>query len=243
MYVFINGLEHRQCHGMTGDVRPHTASCVKGLGQLHMVIRKELQKSPTANKPSSSAPVTNASNNRHRKVQQKPRVSILGDSNTRYLDPSRMIRSHSFKVQPTATAEQAVQDVKLLQNQDIVVLHVGTNDLNRKSAKETATLIMRAAHTAHERGSKVVISQLLPREGALMHKVKETNQILMHTLKGNPDIRFTDIAQFSHHQRPDGKVFRQQYRNNQPLPLLHLNQRGVAMLSHQISSAVRALSV
>jgi len=213
------------------------------LGQLHMVIKNELQNSTISNKPGSLTPAPNAPNNRHPKVQQKPRVSILGDSNTRYLDPSRMIRSHSFKIQPTATAEQAVQDVKLLQNQDIVVLHVGTNDLNRKSAKETATLIMKAAHTAHERGSKVVISQLLPREGALLHKVKETNQILMHTLKGNPDIRFTDTTGFSHHQRPDRNLFRQQFRDNQPLPLLHLNQRGVAMLSHQISSAVRALPV
>lgn len=220
------------------------SGCANNLGQVHMIIKKELHDKQAKNlKPNN----TNQSQIRPHTyttgATKKLKVCILGDSNTKFLDPAKMTQKHTFSVKPTTTAEQAAMRMKDLPAHDIVVLHVGTNDLCTKSPKETAHFLMKAAGIAEEKGSKILISKLLPRENTkLQEKVKETNKILMQSLKNNPNIRFTENDAFYDQQKLNTRLYQQEYRGGTRLPLLHVNWKGLTELSRQIQTGIYHIS-
>ena len=203
------------------------------LGKLHLEVRSSILQNRGPQQAASPKPT---------QPPTTQKLTIIGDSNTRFLDPSKMSEKYIINKLATPTAQAALEQVNSISDQDIVVLHVGTNDLKHESPEETANKILKTVNALQDRGSKVIVSKLLPREGITIHnKIKHTNFILNHHLQANNNIAFTNTDAFYYEQRPNRQLFNQEYRDGRRLPLLHLNRRGIAELSRQIHAAARVL--
>ena len=214
------------------------------LGRLHMRIRDEIRSTQDTNNNSNIN--DNNSNNNNNNTNQypgyhmdTPTVTIIGDSNTRGLDPSKMTKKYNFQVKQAMTGKDLLAKVKEERPRDqTMVIHTGTNDLKNQSAEETANSIVQTASTLLRNGNKVIVSYLLPREGlSLNNKVVETNYILYRQLRGK--VHFTATNNFYYQDRPNKDFFRTEFREGHKLPLLHLNKKGLCELSRQIQHAVK----
>ncbi len=201
------------------------------LGHLHKVVQLEiLEKQQTSNQ--SQQP---------QKPQKNKRQSVLviGDSNLKGLNPSKMTRDFDFNIMPAFNTDQLKDQISKARKHDAVVVHTGTNDIKTLPPKQIAECIAATAKHIRDCGSKVVVSKLLPREGTRLHScVMETNYALHQYLKDEQGISFTNTDAFLDNQRPNTRLFQREYRDGLQLPLLHLNPRGAAMLGKQIQEAL-----
>ena len=192
------------------------------LGELHMQVRNSIN-----SKPNHSEPRTQQG--------KKPTVRIIGDSNTRFLDPTKMSQKYTITTQAAAIIEDVLPThVK----EDLVVLHVGTNNIRNEEPHETVNKLL--AITSRLRNKKIVISKLLPREGAdLNRKVTEINRLIETKTRHHNNVTLTDTSKFYHNQQPNNRLFKVEHRNGRKLPLLHLNTQGQCLLSRQMQAAIR----
>ena len=173
------------------------------------------------------------------RTSRKPSVSVIGDSNTRALDPTKMIQTCHIKVQEAPTTREAAQTVAETVD-DVTVLHVGTNDLLSASPQDTANNIIRMVTDITRCGGKVVLSKLLPRDGyTLNQKVYETNCILENHFQHTSAVYLTNTDIFYYGERPNRYLYTQEYRDNYKKPLLHLNKSGLIELSREIQRGLR----
>ena len=169
-------------------------------------------------------------------------VLLLGDSNTRHLDPAKMTRRCDYTLKQAMTYQEAQNTLNMIKpNQQIVVLHTGTNNLKHESAPSVANQLIHTAKQLILNNNKVVMSKLLPREGILNEKVEETNRIIENELQGNTEVKFTNTDNFYFYDDPNKHMYSTEYRNGQRLPLLHVNARGLAELSRQIQYGIKKL--
>jgi hypothetical protein len=114
------------------------------------------------------------------------------------MDPEKMTRQCKITIHPTTAKDDAIQEANSLPKHNITIIHVGTSNLRRDSPQETADKIIRAARILQQKGSQVIISRILPREGIHLHnKVEETNFILEQSLT---NATFTSNKTFCYQQ-------------------------------------------
>ena len=128
------------------------------LGTLHMQVRENkghfpkhltnLHQHSTTNKNMETThyptniPLTGAQGTEQ--ITKKTKVLIMGDSNTKYLNPDKMTKKCQISIKKAMTTEETTQRLAELQPQNqIVIIHSGTNDLKEKTAEETANSLIR----------------------------------------------------------------------------------------------------
>ena len=120
-------------------------------------------------------------------------IAILGDSMLKKLSPSRLRRSTGKKIIvktfPGATTSDMKHYIKptLEKNPQLVVIHVGTNDIQHKEPEEIAKEVESLCRTIMVDGlSKVAISEIIQRaDDKLNTNVKKTNVLLAKVCKNN----------------------------------------------------------
>ena len=113
-------------------------------------------------------------------------IAILGDSMIKMIKPSRLQRSTNRKIIVKTFPGAAVKDMNhylkptLENNPEMIVLHVGTNDIPKKDPTDIVHEIESLSKIIVENGStKVAISERIQREDQVLNtKVKETNILL-----------------------------------------------------------------
>lgn len=152
----------------------------------------ESYQSPTLEKPKGQSreksmrtkPKHNQQNNGSNSTEGP--IAILGDSMIKMLNPSRLRRSIGRKTIVKTFPGASVTDMKhyvkptLEKNPELIVLHVGTNDIHQKEPEEIVKE-MESLCTGIVTNSlaKVAISEIIQREDESMNiKIKNTNNLL-----------------------------------------------------------------
>ena len=108
---------------------------------------------------------------------------------------------------------------------DLVILHMGTNDLKDKEAKEIATEIVEMAIDMKTEKSEVMVSGIVPRMDNLNEKAMEVNKFLQNSCC-TYNFNFID----------NGNVNKDTHLN---LSGLHLNHKGTYVLGSNFVEAIR----
>jgi predicted nucleic acid-binding Zn-ribbon protein len=157
-----------------------------------------LPQKPTSPKPrtqhTTEKPQDSTPNLPQKPTSPKPRtqyttgntIAILGDSMIKMIKPARLQRSTDRKIIVKTFPGAAVKDMNhylkptLEKNPEMIVLHVGTNDIPKKNPSDIVNEIESLGKIIVENGStKVAISEIIQREDQVLNtKVKETNTLL-----------------------------------------------------------------
>ena len=169
-------------------------------------------------------------------------VTILGDSNLKFFDPSKMMKSCHFEVieaKSTQALNRRVQETRI--KGKVVVVHTGTNNLYNNGPVNTAQNIITSVDELITKKHKVVISKLLPREGDLLTAVNTTNEILAQHYRYNRNVKITNNDKFYYYDQPNDHLYTREQSGSRKLPLLHVNRSGLIELSRQIQWCTRQL--
>lgn len=121
-----------------------------------------------------------------------------------------------------------------------MILHTGTNDLRHQSAEITANTIINTTKILLSKDKTVIISKLLPREGAYLNEqVSKINTILEEKLKHHQNVQFTKTEGFYYRNQPNKDLYWTTYKDGIQSPLLHLNHKGLLELSRQIQNRIK----
>ncbi len=161
-------------------------------------------------------------------------VIVVGDSMIKHLDRGRLRRSVAKKALKISTesysganCDAMKHHIKpcLAKNPDVVILHVGTNDIAQKNAKEIAKGVAEIGNIIQNQSpnTKVVISELITRTDTPENrrKVTEVNAILLTHCKKNKWSHITHANIQAKHINPYG---------------IHLNRGGIPILAKDIIS-------
>lgn len=229
------------------------------LGILHMRIREEIKagnitlkgkKGQKQNEnrrfQSQKGSRQHGHNTPQRQRKRAPyKVTIMGDSNLRRLDPDQMTRYCQFDIISAKTTEEALRaSSQITTDTDVVVIHTGTNDLKQHGPEITADNISKVVNNMLSKGTKVVISQLLPRsEYNLNTSVIKVNEILQHRYNKHKQVQLTNVDRFYYFDTnmPNRRMYNPESNGSQTR-LLHVSDLGLAELSRQIQWGVRQLT-
>ena len=161
-------------------------------------------------------------------------VILVGDSMIKHLDRGRLRKSVAKKALKISTesysganCDAMKHHIKpcLAKNLDLVILHVGTNDIAQKNAKEIAKGVAEIGNIIQNQSpnTKVVISELITRTDTPENrrKVTEVNVILLTHCKKNKWGHITHANIQAKHINPYG---------------IHLNRGGIPILAKDIIS-------
>ena len=180
---------------------------------------------------------------RDNKYQPKTTVTILGDSNTRHLNPDKMTQKVTINSHTCYTTDEVLLAATQGISSDITIIHSGTNDIKNKTPQEIVNTIKRTANLLLSHNRKVIISKLLPREGQHLNEVvRKTNALLMKTFQNQRSIYVTSARNFYHQGGPNVTLYKQEHKEGRKLPLLHLNASGIIVLSKELQRGIRTLN-
>ncbi|CAB4038441.1 Scavenger receptor cysteine-rich type 1 M130, partial [Paramuricea clavata] len=161
-------------------------------------------------------------------------VIVVGDSMIKHLNKGRLRRSVAKKALKISTESYSGANCDamkhhirpcLAKNPDTVILHVGTNDMAQKNAKEIAKGVVEIGNIIQNQSpnTKVVISELITRTDTpeKRRKVAEVNAVLLTNCKKNKWGHITHANIQAKHINPYG---------------IHLNRAGTPMLAKNIIS-------
>jgi len=214
-----------------GDKQPHPPQRERNSYELRMTTANDKFSS---SKQDSSKMSGNA-------IPRKKTIHIIGDSNTKFMDPNKMIERFHFSktFAPTIEAARVALSLRTFQPNDIVVLHVGTNDLQHTNPHDIASQILDLACGIPQR---VVISKILPRgERHLTSQAAKVNRILETEVTNNRKIALTSIKEFFYYNELNRDLFITEHKHGQE-KLLHLNEWGQVILSRAIQKAAKYLA-
>ena len=157
-------------------------------------------------------------------------VAVIGDSMVKHLNPSKLRKGtkHNINVQTFSGAN--VADMRyfvkpaISRSPDYMLLHVGTNDLKRKTPQQIAGSISTLCQeiTKESPNTKIVLSEIITRsdDSSLVPKIKELNGKLSQVCQNNKWglLNHNNITA-ADHLNPYG---------------LHLNKQGSAKLAKNI---------
>ncbi len=85
------------------------------------------------------------------------------------------------------------------------------------------------------KGTKVIVSNILPREGiSYTRSISETNAILTSQLNNVAGVTLMNNDQFAYGSRPNSNLFATRYNSGQQYVSIHLNQKGLAAFSKNL---------
>ena len=113
-------------------------------------------------------------------------IAIIGDSMLKALNPSKLRRSTGKKISvktfPGATTSDMNHYVKptLDRNPELLVLHVGTNNVQRKEPQEIANEVESLCRSIVRNGmTRIALSEIIQRQDEDLNiKIRETNLLL-----------------------------------------------------------------
>ena len=166
-----------------------------------------------------------------RESERKLKITVIGDSQLRYLDGTRLTNNHHevhVIADPGARIAKMKNQRKLEPDSDVIIVHAGTNNLKSATPVQLSNEIIETLDDikSNNPGAQVVFSSIFKRsdELHLNAKVIQTNKILKeklllqgYDLIDNDNILFTNLAK-------DG---------------LHINQGGLRKFAGNISKYIR----
>ncbi len=153
---------------------------------------------------------------------QRRAVAIIGDSNTRALNSAWMSKRYDFRKYEAMTTSEAVHIVSDMETPDIALLHVRTNDIRHQSPHQIADKIQTTAQRLTVKGTKVIVSNILPREGmSYTHSISETNAILTSQLNNVAGVTLMNNDQFAYGSRASSNLFATKYNSGQQYVSIH----------------------
>ena len=200
--------------------------------------RKETEtKTKEGKEKESNTPALNEQIQNQPAHSKNPETIIVGDSMVKGLRPDKISKSVKHKTQvksfPGATVEDLTDYIKpsLKRNPKNIIIHVGTNDLKRKRAKDIAKNIERLCQSIkveHPQMS-ISVSEIIQREDNqdLAVKASAVNKELA---------RYSEQKKFY--------LIKNENIDKRKLNLygLHLNKQGSAALAKNIISHVNCLN-
>ena len=166
-----------------------------------------------------------------RESERKLKITVIGDSQLRYLDGTRLTNNHHevhVIADPGARIAKMKNQRKLEPDSDVIIVHAGTNNLKSATPVQLSNEIIETLDDikSNNPGAQVVFSSIFKRsdELHLNAKVIQTNKISKdklllqgYVLIDNDNILFTNLAK-------DG---------------LHINQEGLRKFAGNISKYIR----
>ena len=166
-----------------------------------------------------------------RESERKLKITVIGDSQLRYLDGTRLTNNHHevhVVADPGARIAKMKNQRRLEPDSDVIIVHAGTNNLKSATPIQLSNEIIETLDDikSNNPGAQVVFSSIFKRsdELHLNAKVIQTNKILKeklllqgYDLIDNDNILFTNLAK-------DG---------------LHINQGGLRKFAGNISKYIR----
>ena len=106
-------------------------------------------------------------------------IAILGDSMIEMIKPARLQRSTDRKIIVNKDMNHYLKPT-LEKNPEMIVLHVGTNNIPKKNPSDIVNEIESLGNITVENGStKVAISEIIQRGDQILNtKIRETNTLL-----------------------------------------------------------------
>ena len=132
-------------------------------------------------------------------TQSKPKLTVVMDSNRKSIDFRQLFPNFDVQVLPSGTIEWARRAIQKINSPDVVILHMGTNDLdNGLSGDECAKGLMDLASELRSSHPNAVvhISNLLPRKDGLNDACTRANEVLNSQFAST--IRHPDILSQNH---------------------------------------------
>ena len=167
----------------------------------------------------------------------KPIVYLIGTSNIQGIDETKLTHAAKVTKFTAYTLEETINCIsRLVQEPNIIVLHVLTNDLKTKSPQLCANQLSDVVSSIFEKWCtvKIVVSLTTPRNDSILHNTN--GQIINALLKHNLSDR--NVVLVDHSNMCSG---------GNPIPDLlsndhyHLSAKGVAQLASNIKRAIHSI--
>ena len=102
---------------------------------------------------------------------------VLMDSNRRNINFSNLFLDENVQVVPCGSVKYALEKVipKLKVVPDVVIIHLGTNDLKSSSPQQYSILLLELVQLLRLLGCEVYVSEILPRNDQHEWKVESSN--------------------------------------------------------------------
>ena len=167
----------------------------------------------------------------------KPIVYLIGTSNIQGIDETKLTHAAKVTKFTAYTLEETINCIsRLVQEPNIIVLHVLTNDLKTKSPQLCANQLSDVVSSIFEKWCtvKIVVSLTTPRNDSILHNTN--GQIINALVKQNLSDR--NVVLVDHSNMCSG---------GNPIPDLlsndhyHLSAKGVAQLASNIKRAIHSI--
>jgi hypothetical protein len=167
----------------------------------------------------------------------KPIVYLIGTSNIQGIDETKLTHAAKVTKFTAYTLEETINCIsRLVQEPNIIVLHVLTNDLKTKSPQLCANQLSDVVSSIFEKWCtvKIVVSLTTPRNDSILHNTN--GQIINALVKHNLSDR--NVVLVDHSNMCSG---------GNPIPDLlsndhyHLSAKGVAQLASNIKRAIHSI--
>lgn len=141
------------------------------------VSSEAVQTGPVDNNAPSiinNAPITSETGN-----EVNSGIAVLMDSNRRHMGFQKLFPNDQVRVYPCGTVSYAFQKISNITQPRLVIIHLGTNDLESCSPQEVHQNILRLKDTIESKfHCRTLVSSLLPRNDSLDQSVRVCNSLL-----------------------------------------------------------------
>ena len=112
-------------------------------------------------------------------------IAVIMDSNRRHLDFNKLFPNDRVKVYPCGTISYALRKLPSLGFPKTVVVHLGTNDIEKVSPQQVHDNLVKLKGEIESRyNCRTIVSNLLPRSDVFSHSVGICNDLLSSSLRG-----------------------------------------------------------
>ena len=201
------------------------------MGQLLMEIRENPPSLP-------KTPLEKVAND------QMKSVLCLMDSNGYSVDFRRTLPKHHTKVRRCPTIEKAVEAVhdEVGPEPHCVLIHTGTNNLISDEKPADLYLDLTTEIKNKWPNTRLVVSKLLPRGGTKLNKkLKMFNNTIENHYLFDTETEIIDHSDLLWGENPNHYYYLQEQKQGRVMPLLHLNNQGIANLASKFRYALKNL--
>ena len=171
-------------------------------------------------------------------------VLCLVDSNGYNIDYRRTLPMYHTKVRKCPTIEGAIETVRDEEGPEpqFVLIHTGTNNLINDETPAELYLELVSEIKNKWSNTKIIVSKLLPRGGTkVTKKLRVFNNTIENQLLFNADVELIDHSDLLWGENPNHNFYVQEQKAGRNMPLLHLNNAGLANLASKFRYILKRL--
>ena len=176
--------------------------------------------------------------------EQRKSVLCLMDSNGYNVDFRRTLPRHHTKVRKCPTIEKAIETVHDETGPEpyCILIHTGTNNLINDDKPADLYIDLTTEIKKKWPNARLVISKLLPRGGSKLNKkLKMFNNIIENNFLFDTNADIIDHSDLLWGENPNHYYYLQEQKQGRVMPLLHLNNQGLANLASKFRYALKNL--